>query len=83
MDPHILSSNLIFWGLKGRGPLHRASLLMGLFLIAGALLWRISSIARRLARPREPRLANHHPLIDETSEESFPASDPPAWNTGR
>src|SRR5688572_33500692 len=76
---------LILWGALQRGWIRHAALSAGVALIGSGAAQRCA--IKKLFEPdifsKEPRLASEKPLIDETSEESFPASDAPSWAAGR
>jgi hypothetical protein len=78
-------SGLILWGLAKRGWLRQTALTAGVSLIGTGVAQRC--LINKLFEPKifsqEPRLASEKPLVDETSEESFPASDAPSWAAGR
>jgi hypothetical protein len=38
-----------------------------------------SSIARRKRRPEVPAVTSTESMLDESLEQTFPASDPPSW----
>jgi hypothetical protein len=38
-----------------------------------------AAIGRRKRRPQVPVVTNEESMLDETLEQTFPASDPPSW----
>jgi hypothetical protein len=50
-------------------------------IVAGTGVFSVLRWLRR-TREREAQAAHRDGIVDEASEESFPASDPPSWTLG-
>lgn len=79
-----LGAGLLIWGFRKRGLMRMIGFSAAASLLGTASFSRcfMNQLLGINTASKEPKVAGK-PLVDVTSEESFPASDAPAWAASR